>query len=153
MRSQKWPLLILAAALLLGSVLTLTRLAYAANSGALLMRPAQSTAISTLPFSDGRVEVRVARAEGKYLVAVAVKSADVTALWDSAGVRSFLAGGNGDFTFDEETLQQAENSTIILYRSGWSPVKRPLTAYRLDLAAGQVAQYQTLSEARAALRR
>lgn len=153
MRSQKWLLLTLVAVLLLTGVTSLARLAYAANGGALLLRPAAPTAVSTLPFRDGRVEIRGARAEGKYLVAVAVGAADVTALWDCAGVRNFLAAGAAGFTFDEATPQQAADSTIVIYRSGWSPLKRPLTAYRLELAGSQVAEYPSLSEARAALSR
>jgi hypothetical protein len=119
------------------------------RDGSVLKQSETVTSVEGPQYLDENMVVKVARAEGKYGVGVAVINPDVEAVLVQGDLKAYLTASDKPmtlkWTFDELTPERMDDLHIYVYAKGWRPVKQPL----LTLGFGAVKdalKYETLAE-------
>jgi hypothetical protein len=129
--------LVVVVLLLAGTGVVLARDAVGIRNGSVLAAPSEATALTGAQYLDKQIVVKVALAEGKYVVALAALTTDVYAVMYEGGTKSYVTGTDEPWTinysFNELTPERLKDLRVTVYAaSDWSLVKKPILALRFD---------------------
>lgn len=98
-------------------------------------------------YTDESVQVRIAKAEGRYVVALSVLDDDLIVSYVDGQVKSTVT--QLGTIFDEQSTENLPSVKIMVHRKGL--IKKYLTELHFAAESGEIHEYPSLKEARDAL--